>query len=158
ERKHQTTTALTLLDRVLARSPHHAQAMWNRAVVLADLDLPFAAAETFDRSAGLAETGWLTEAAARRDELRQREADRIQRLKEVVRVCGKLSEGVVPDPGIVSRNPWLCRPSLHVAVRRATSSEEVLRLLPVAQAIDDASGDAASSALVNRIAASDFEA
>ncbi|HEX3765190.1 MAG TPA: zf-HC2 domain-containing protein, partial [Kofleriaceae bacterium] len=49
----QSAAALALLDQVLARTRRHAQALWNRAVALADLDLPLAAAEAFDACAAL---------------------------------------------------------------------------------------------------------
>lgn len=158
ERKGQLAAALGWLDRVLARSPHHAQATWNRAVVLEGLDLPLVAAEAYAGSAALAEPGWSGEAAARGNELRAREDARKRRFVAANEACEKLSDGVVPDLGVAASHPWLCRPSLHQAVRLAKSRDEVLRLLPVARAIDEASGDTASSALVNRIAESDFAA
>lgn len=158
QRKGQAGAALGLLDRVLARSPHHPQAMWNRAVALTDLDLPLAAAEAFERSAAAAEPGWAVEAAQHRDELRQREDARSRRLVDAVAACQRLADGTLPDLEVASRYPALCRPSLLRAVRRATSRDEALRLLPIARAIDQASGDTASSELVDRIAASDFRA
>lgn len=158
EHKGQPAAALALLDQVLARSPRHAQATWNRAVVLADLDLPLAAAEAFDACAALGEPGWSSEAAGRRDDLRHREQERARQSRAFMDSCGKLADGVVPELDVVRRHATLCRPSLYVAVRRAKTRDEVLRLLPVARALDDASGDTASSALVNRIAAADFKA
>jgi hypothetical protein len=158
ERRGQGAAALALLDQVLARSPRNAQAMWNRAVVLTELDLPLVAAEAFDASAALAEPGWSAEAAARRDDLRRHEAERARQLQEVIGACHELEKGVVPDLGLVRRHASVCRPALYVAVRGATTRDEVLRLVPVARAIDEASGNTASSALVNRIAASDFRA
>ena len=157
-RRGQATAALAVLDRVLDRNARHAQALWNRAVVLGALDLPLAAAEAFGASAALAEPGWTTEAAARRDELAGRERARIDQLQDVVGKCNELGKGVVPDLAIASRYPWMCRPSLYRALRVAHSREDAQRLLPVARAIDAASGDTAGSALVERIAAADFAA
>jgi tetratricopeptide (TPR) repeat protein len=158
EHKGQTAAALALLDQVLARSPRHPQALWNRAIALTDLDLPLAAAEAFDVCAALGEPGWSREAASRRDSLRQREGERARRMDDVVEACRKLGDGVIPDLDIVRHHAGVCRPTFYIAVRRATTRDEVSRLLPVAQAIDRASGDTASSALVNRIAAADFKA
>jgi hypothetical protein len=157
-RRGQATAALAVLDRVLDRNARHAQALWNRAVVLGALDLPLAAAEAFGASAALAEPGWSTEAAARRDELTGRERARIEHLKDAVRTCNELGSGALPDLAVASRYPYLCRPSLYVAVRRAHSREDAQRLLPIARAIDAASGDTASSALIERVAAADFAA
>jgi hypothetical protein len=156
--KGQATVALSLLDQVLARSPRHAQALWNRAVTLAELDLPLAAAEAFDATAALREPGWSLEAASRRDELRRQEEARARELRDAIETCMKLGDGVLPDEDFVRRHSALCRPSIYVAVRGAATRDEVLRLLPAARALDEASGSTAVTALVQRIAASDFAA
>jgi cellulose synthase operon protein C len=153
--------ALALLDRVLARTPRHAQALWNRAVVLGELDLSLVAAEAFDASftASFAavQPRWSVEAFQRRAALRSREAARKQDWKTTHEACVALERGVVPDLGIVRRRPWVCRPGLYEAVRRAQTREEVMRLLPVADVIDAESGDTASSELVKRTASLDFQ-
>lgn len=156
--KGQATAALSLLDQVLARSPRHAQALWNRAVTLAELDLPLAAAEAFDAVAALREPGWGVEAASRRDELRRREDARARELRGAIDTCNKLGDGVLPDEGFVRRYAALCRPSIYVAARQATTRDDALRLVPVARALDEASGSTAVTPLVQRIAAADFAA
>ena len=158
QRRGQGAAALGLLDQVLARSPRNTHAMWNRAIALTDLDLPLAAAEAFDASAALGEPGWSQEAASRRDDLRSGELDRARRLMDVVKRCGELSRGAIPDADLVQRHAAMCRPSLYVALRRATTRDEVQALMPVARALDAAAGDTTSSALVERIAAADFRA
>jgi hypothetical protein len=57
--------ALEALDAVLAKTPAHPQALFNRALALRDLDVPLAAAEAFERAAALGENGWADEARRR---------------------------------------------------------------------------------------------
>ncbi|HEX2691094.1 MAG TPA: CHAT domain-containing protein, partial [Kofleriaceae bacterium] len=157
EHKGHLAKALALLDQVLARTPHHAQAMWNRAIVLTKLDLPRVAAEAFNASATLLEHGWSDEAKDRTRQLR-RDADlRAQQWQTASAACAELSHGTVPDLGIVRRHASVCRPALNEAVRRAQTRDEVMQLLPVAEVIDAESEDTASSELVKRTAAADFK-
>ena len=155
-RRGQTSAALTLLDQVLARAPRHAQALWNRAVALADLDLPLAAAEAFDACAALGEPGWSDEAARMRDALRSRENARTSELMDAVKTCREMYEGALPALDFVRRHAALCRPSIYVAVRLARTRDDLLRLLPIARTIDEAAGNTATADLVNRIATHDF--
>src|SRR5262249_7197919 len=57
--------------RALAARPALPAAIWNRALVLAALDLPLAAARELDRIAALGEPGWADEARQRAAVLRQ---------------------------------------------------------------------------------------
>jgi hypothetical protein len=157
ERNGQASAALTLLDQVLARAPRHAQALWNRAVALADLDLPLAAAEAFDACAALGEPGWRDEAAQMRDALRSGENARLSELKEAVKTCKQMYDGTPPALDFVRRHAALCRPSIYVAVREARTRDDLLRLLPVARILDEVAGNTAATDLVNRIAAQDFQ-
>jgi tetratricopeptide (TPR) repeat protein len=154
--KGQHTDALALLDRVLSRTPHHAQAMWNRAVALTELDLPLVAAEAFEASLAIFEPGWHAEATTRMVKLRAAEYMRTRRWKAASDACRALAEGVLPDLGLVRNHPSVCRPALNEAVRRAQTRDEVMRLLPVADVIDAQSQDTASSELVKRTASADF--
>jgi hypothetical protein len=161
EKHRHHTDALALLDQVLARTPRHAQAMWNRAVVLRELDLSLVAAEAFDASFAISlaalQPRWSAEAFARIEALRSGEHTRAQEWKTANVACNALEQGVVPDLGIVRRYVSGCRPALYEAVRRAQTRDEVLRLLPVADAIDAESADTASSELVKRTASADFK-
>jgi len=156
-KKGHHTVALALLDEVLARAPRHAQAMWNRAVVLAELDLPLVAAEAFEASADVFAPFWYAEAMKRSGDLRYRERMRAREWKLASEACGALATGVVPDLGIARRHASVCRPGLIEAVRRAQTRDEVMRLLPVAEVIDAGSEDTASSELVQRTASLDFK-
>src|SRR5262249_31356052 len=69
-------SALTLLEEVLAAQPRHAQALWNRAVVLGKLGLLLYAAQAWDQAAELHESGWAEEARAQARALRTRAAER----------------------------------------------------------------------------------
>jgi tetratricopeptide (TPR) repeat protein len=62
--------ALAALDALLERIPSHPQALFNRALALAQLGDARDAAEAFDRAAALGEPGWSDEARARATALR----------------------------------------------------------------------------------------
>jgi tetratricopeptide (TPR) repeat protein len=62
--------ALAALDAVLAQSPKHPQALFNRALALRDLGRTRESAEAFDAAAALGEAGWSDEAKRRADALR----------------------------------------------------------------------------------------
>lgn len=156
-RRRRPDTALTLLDQVISHSPRHPQALWNRAIVLENLDLPLAAAEAFDAALALLEPGWSAEAVTRSSNLRARENQRALAWTSANQACDALARGVVPDLDVVRRRPWLCRPALAEAVRHAGTREQAMRLLPVAQVIDAESGDTGSSELVERAASADFK-
>jgi hypothetical protein len=69
-RKGRLDEALAILDGVLARTPRHPQAMWDRGLVLRDLGRTADAAAAFDAVAALGESGWSAEAKGRADALR----------------------------------------------------------------------------------------
>jgi hypothetical protein len=160
EKRGHHAGALALLDQVLARTPRHPQALWNRALVLTELDLPHVAAEAFEASFTASSTrferGWSGEATNRAAQLRHGADVRAQDWKTASTACSALEKGVLPDLDIVRRHASVCRPALNEAVRRAQTRDEVMRLLPVANVIDAESGDTASSELVKRTAAADF--
>jgi anti-sigma factor RsiW len=64
--------ALDHVDRALAAAPNLPIALWNRALILAALDLPLAAAGELDRVVALREPGWADEARQRAVALRGR--------------------------------------------------------------------------------------
>src|SRR2546430_671112 len=61
--------ALELLDGLLRTNGAHAQALWNRGLVLQSLGLGLGAAQSFHAVAALGEPGWADEARARESEL-----------------------------------------------------------------------------------------
>ncbi len=80
--------ALALLDGVLEKHPQHPQALWNRGLVLRELGLERAAAQSFARVAALNEPGWSDEA---RERLRSLEAQVQERQR-------KSQEGAAAQP------------------------------------------------------------
>ncbi|PTL83439.1 CHAT domain-containing protein [Vitiosangium sp. GDMCC 1.1324] len=129
--------ALRLLEGVLSVRPAHPQALWNRALVLRDLGLPLAAAETFSRVAALGESGWAREAEERARALRQEaEASRTAWLGLDARSLEMVKGGAPLPEEDARRNPGFSRLRLYDAARSATSPEEVRGLLPLAQALD----------------------
>src|SRR5262249_10369768 len=151
--------ALNRLDGVLSRNPRHPQALWNRALVLRDLDLPLMAAEAWDASAALGEPGWSAEAKRRASDLRSDRAARAQRWQTVLDPCHDGVAGErLPAREIIAISPATCRRALYEALRLATTRAAVEALAPMAETIDGAMGDTAASTLVRRIAAKDFGA
>ncbi|HKA87114.1 MAG TPA: CHAT domain-containing protein [Haliangiales bacterium] len=151
--------ALNRLDGVLSRNPRHPQALWNRALVLRDLDLPLMAAEAWDASAALGEPGWSAEAKRRASDLRSDRAARAQRWQTVLDACNDdVSGDRLPAREIIAISPATCRRALYEALRLATTRAAVEALAPMAETIDGAMGDTAASTLVRRIAAKDFGA
>jgi len=62
-RRGELHEALRLLEQVLRADPGHAQALWNRALVLRDLGQKELAAQAFEQIASRGEQGWSEEAA-----------------------------------------------------------------------------------------------
>jgi CHAT domain-containing protein/putative zinc finger protein len=173
DRRGKHNAALEVLDRVLARTPDHPQATWNRALVVAKLGLPLVAAEAFDAAHQAAlrrgESGWATEADSRAEELRAIEASRSQAWEQVHAASGALEVGTLPDLELVRQHASIFRPAFLEAVRRASSRDAVEKLRAVAEAIDVSSrntarransvatsGRGAMSGLIAHIAATDF--
>jgi hypothetical protein len=156
--RNQHAEALRYLDEVLARSPRNGVALWDRARVLTELRLPLAAAEDFEdvvKLGKLGELGWSIEAMGRAGELRRAEALRAQRWQAGKRACEHLSAAHLPDPAVVRASTSVCRPAFYEAVRLAPSREDVVALLPVAEALDAAAGNGAARSLVREVAAAD---
>ncbi|MEO7733233.1 MAG: zf-HC2 domain-containing protein, partial [Kofleriaceae bacterium] len=152
--KQDPAEALRRLDGVLVRAPRNGVAAWNRALVISDLRLPLAAAEALGQVAALAEPGWSTEATLRATELQRAEAERLAHWQHVKQACEPMSFTALPDRALVRANPQVCRPTFYEAVR-VGSPAEVAKLLPVAEELDAAAGNAAAVGLVHRIAALD---
>ena len=148
--------ALAEVDRALAAAPNDPPALWNRALVLAALDLPLAAASEFDRVEALGEQGWADEAHRRAVALRTPVAQRRALWKRANQAGLDLLEhpGPVPEELVVVTGTLTAR--LYNAVRVAPSRTAVLALLPLAQALDTQYRGDHLTAYVRRIAAGDF--
>ncbi|MDY7228894.1 CHAT domain-containing protein [Hyalangium rubrum] len=148
--------ALRLLDVALDAAPRHPQALWNRALVLRELDLPFLAANAFDEVARLGEPGWSEEARAEALRLRQDiQARRLAwaTLQANVRSPGGLTRLVSSS---FSELPGTARVVFYKAVRSSPSRDAVLALLPIAQQLDALQGDASLEGYVRHVAQRDF--
>ncbi|QSQ19908.1 CHAT domain-containing protein [Pyxidicoccus parkwayensis] len=148
--------ALLLLDGVLREHPRHAQALWNRGLVLRELGLPLMAARSFSDVSALGEPGWADEAARKAEELRRATFGRRDRWK-VACEAGKSLLDAPPDnlPRGFALQP-IARLYFYDAIRAAPNRERVLALLPLAQELDARAGNTVLDAYVHRVAAADF--
>lgn len=153
----QTQAALEALDAVLARKPDHAQALFNRALALRNLDVPLAAAEAFARVADLHEKGWEQEARAQAESLRA-SFERRQSAWAAGSAAGMAMARGGPPVGddVVSATPDLARGFLYQALRTATTKERVLELAPLANRLDGRMGGHLLADLVDRVSRADF--
>jgi tetratricopeptide (TPR) repeat protein len=150
--------ALELLDGVLRQAPDHLPALWNRALVLRELGLPLLAAESFEAVARQAEPGWGTEAAENARTLREETQRRDGAWRQAFAATRDLMTNLrarLPEAEAHS-HPGIVRLAFYDAVRSAPSREDVLRLLPLAQALDGEYGGDVLSGYVWRVADRDF--
>jgi hypothetical protein len=148
--------ALALLDAVLTTNPDNTAARWNRALGLARLDLPLAAAREFDRVAAAGEPGWSAEAALRANDLRAGVAPR-RSAWEATDAAGThwiAGDGPIVPPTDAPRG-WL-RHLYYDAVRAADSRARVEALLPLARQLDALYGGDALTRYARGVAAADF--
>jgi hypothetical protein len=153
--RRQYPEALRSLDEVLARTPRNSVALWDRALVLTELQLPGAAAEAFDDVAKLGELGWSLEALRRAAELRRADDVRSRRWKVARDACKAMSPGHLPDLAVVRSNPSVCRFAFYRAVRDTATPGDALALLPIAEILDADAGNTAAASLVREVAAAD---
>jgi hypothetical protein len=144
------------VDRALAAAPGNAAAHWNRALVLAAMNLPLAAAREFDGVQALGEPGWSGEARTRAEALRAQVRQRRTHWKQAHDAGPKLIEDGTPVPAELFDVTGIMTITLYDAVRAAPSRDRVLALLPLAGALDRVYGGARLTGYVQRIAASDF--
>lgn len=149
--------ALHAADAALARTPNRPAAAWNRALALVALELPLAAANSFDRVAAAGERGWSDEARARarslRDEVAQRRA-----ADSAANVAGHALalEGTPLPPDVVRDHGAISRSWLYDAVRAAPSAERVRALRPLAVALDAQADRPVLAAYVDAVARKRF--
>jgi hypothetical protein len=152
-------SALTHANRAIAADPKHAQAWWNRGLALRDLDLPLAAAVSFERSAELGKPAWAAEAKARAEQLR---VPVLEHKAETDRLRGQSNlQFLEKDPlypvESVARHPGHARRYFYRAARAALSADDVRKLGPIAQALDRVSGTKDASRMLEEVAAADFD-
>lgn len=148
--------ALDDADRALAARPALPAAIWNRALVLAALDLPLAAARELDRVTALGEPGWADEARQRAATLRQTLTARRERWQHATAAKRALIVDGVPAPDDAAQVTGYMTLILYDAVRAAPSREAALALVPLARKLDTVYRSDRLTAYVQRIAASDF--
>jgi tetratricopeptide (TPR) repeat protein len=133
----QPTEALALLERVLRQHPRHAQALWNRGLVMRALDLPALEAESFEAVAALGEPGWADEARARAEALRTRLRTAQEGWQRLRNECDPFVEGTGSLPREYVRQwPGFLRLCLYDAVRAAPTPERLKALWPMAETLD----------------------
>jgi len=132
--------ALVILDDVLRRVPDHRQALWNRGLVLRELGLTLAAAESFARGAP-SDPEWGQEAQARANKLREQSTE-LRAAWWAARQAGdKMIEGGPPLPPEVARRfPGMTRVFFQQALRLAPSRERLDELALLAQELDRTHG------------------
>lgn len=150
--------ALGLLEDVLESEPSHPQALWNQGLVLRSLELLLLAEKSFASVAGLREPGWSGEAGRWGAELRERAGARVQ----AWRAARDAALARVDDPGAplplgqARVYPGTFRRIFYELVRAASSREQVLALLPLAEVLEPAEGASPLRAYVLRVAKRDF--
>ncbi|MBN1207886.1 MAG: CHAT domain-containing protein [Myxococcaceae bacterium] len=148
--------ALRLLDAVLAQHPQHPQALWNRGLVLRDLNLPLLAARDFSRVHELNEEGWSQEAERRAAALRSAESKRRNQWEQASQAADRLIHESLDLPKNFSQLPD-ARRLFYEVVRTAPSRERVLALLPTARELDAQAGGNVLEGHVLRVAKEDFK-
>jgi len=150
--------ALALLEEVLRRAPEHAQAQWNRALVLREMGLTLLAAEAFDAVVKQGAPGWSEEARRHARALRQQTQARGRAWKgarAAVRDLMVDAQARLPLDE-AKRFPGIVRLAFYDAVRAAPSRERALRLLPLAEVLDSVQGGDVLRRYVIRVAERDF--
>jgi hypothetical protein len=139
-RRDDPAESMALLDMALRSRPGHPQALWNRALALAALDLPLAAGSSFRRVAALGEPGWSEEARRRADRLEGAAAARSRTYAAAVQAVATIARGVPPAREVIAAFPDLARAEFYRAAARLPPRER-MALLPVAEIMDGDSGD-----------------
>ncbi|NMO17382.1 CHAT domain-containing protein [Pyxidicoccus fallax] len=134
--------ALELLDGVLREAPDHPQALWNRALVLREMGLSLLAAESFEAVARRAEPGWGDEARSQVRKLRDDTLAREREWKE----AHAATRDLMTDPRArlpldeARRYPGIVRLAFYDVLRAVPTREDVARLLPLAEVLDETYG------------------
>jgi hypothetical protein len=154
--KRKPKEALQVLDGVLREHPRHAQALWNKGLVLRELGLPLMAARFFKDAAALQEPGWAGEAVQKAEALRRATFERRDRWQEAYDAGRDLIDA---PPAILPKDFTqypIARLFFYDAIRAAPNRERVLELQPLARALDARAGNSVLDTYVRHIAAADF--
>jgi hypothetical protein len=146
--------ALALLEGALHAQPKHAQALWNRGLVLKELELWALAAQSFDAVAALGEHGWAGEAKSRAESLR---GQLVTRWKETMDAAKALvADASTAPPELLQARPGVFRAYLYEAIRAAGSVERLQALMPLAEALDARYGETSLRDAIRWAQARDF--
>ncbi len=160
--KGQPEQALRMVESVLEKNANHPQALWNRGLLLRQLNLPHLAARSFTRVAALEEKeepGWAREAREKAATL-EGEARRRQEQWTATSTVGRQLLTTAPGPldsfpvGFIQAP--LTRAFFYDAVRAAPSRERVLALRPLARALDAEASGHGLEQYVLQVANADF--
>jgi hypothetical protein len=148
--------ALELLEGALRAQPKHAQALWNRALVLKELELWALAAQSFEAVAALGEHGWAGEARARAEALRGR-LEGMEEWRKTVALGEAMVTGEKPVPAeLLQARPGIFRMYLYEAIRSAPSVDRLRALWPVAETLDARHGGSSLRDAIRWAEARDF--
>ncbi|ATB35238.1 hypothetical protein CYFUS_000650 [Cystobacter fuscus] len=148
--------ALVAADAALSARPGYAPALWNRGLALMELGLPWFAAQSFEEVASQQEPGWAEEARDRARHLREQEAERQSRWKDVQTDGDELTRpGLHALSSDFSQAPS-ARLHFYIAVWSAPSRDRVLELLPLARELDVRATGHVLEDYVQRVSKSDF--
>jgi hypothetical protein len=149
--------ALRYLEAILATNPRSPQALWNRALILRDMGLGYAAAAAFGQVAALGEVGWSEEARVWTTKLRQQAGARKSRWVEAEKASGRLAEALeLPSDALVDEFPDLVRSDFYLALRRAATAPSLAKLATLAHRLDQHYGGENLGRLVRRIQQGDL--
>jgi anti-sigma factor RsiW len=164
------------LDRARGAHPETAAAQWNRALILAAMNLPLAAARELDAIRARGERGWSDEAAVRAGELRAQASRRSARWTRAsgegahAVEDGSPTAGVDPDEATAAADQArgdaaAAERDLRAAIDRARAGHAAYRAVRLARDLVhllqirnqlDAAADAAQLALRDAVAAGEW--
>lgn len=129
--------ALVLADEALDRASGESAAIWNRGLALRDLGLEHGAAAAFRSVAAKAEPGWADEArkrAAALDAAFAEQLDLSLRVAAAAKTLATSFAGLALDDARAL--PGMARIALYDAIRAAPTRDALVKLRPLAEAID----------------------
>ena len=148
--------ALELLEGALKADPKHAQALWNRGLVLKELELWAQSAQAFEAVAALGEHGWAGEAKARAESLRGRLEGMDEWRKTVALGEAMVAGEKLVPPELLQKRPGVFRMYLYEAIRAAPSVDRLRALWPVAETLDARHGGSGLRDAIRWAEARDF--